>query len=387
MNTCTTCKQNLNKQTMHICMEHCNQPFCWGCLNDHALVWMTNLDFNINKEKTIENINNNKSIEDKYNNHLKDQNKPENDDYIQQFTKNDKTNKETQVHPLMQKGAILNMTDIYNKDKEFYDFSNFEFKKIANRNQILGSGAFGEVILAKHKKEDKKYACKVMNKAKLIKNQVKLSDIEREIDIHAKLDHPYIIKLICHHQDYENYYMILDYAKNGTLYTKMKKMKHGFSEETAFKYFIQSCSAIYFLHKNKLAHRDIKPENLLLDENNNIKLADFGWCDYFNHRDSRMSITTKDSNNKKCFNDVCGTYEYMAPEIVKEEAYDEKVDIWSLGVLLYELLHGKSPYIDNTTDNKTNNVNLEILLSKIKNNRYDINPSLTPQCKDLIDCK
>jgi len=110
----------------------------------------------------------------------------------------------------------------------------------------------------------------------------------------------------------------------------IKKSK-GIDEKSAFKYFIETASAILFLHTNDLIHRDLKPENILLDENNNVKLCDFGWC---------VELKEDDAPRKT----FCGTYEYMAPEIVKETPYDKSVDIWSLGILLYELLHGYSPF-------------------------------------------
>jgi serine/threonine protein kinase len=100
-------------------------------------------------------------------------------------------------------------------------------------------------------------------------------------------------------------------------------------EKTAFHYFIQTSSAVLFLHENNLVHRDLKPENILVDENNNIKLCDFGWC-------VELSM-----GNRVTF---CGTYEYMAPEIIKEKPYNQGIDVWSLGILLYELCHGYSPF-------------------------------------------
>lgn len=266
------------------------------------------------------------------------------------------------LHPLMTKGIF--------KDKinsPSYDYRNFDYIKVGNKNQMLGSGAFGDVYLATHRLENRKYAIKVLNKEKLSKNNIKSDFIKKEIDVHKKLDHPYIINLKCHHETEEAFYMVMDYAKNGTLYSKIKKMKFGFSEESAFKYFIQTCSAIYFLHKNNLAHRDIKPENLLLDDNNNIKVSDFGWCEYI---------------SKKGFNDICGTYEYMAPEIINEKAYNEKVDNWALGILLYELLHGKSPFF--VEDLYKDQTKINILFNKINKNQYEIKEELSDYAKDLI---
>lgn len=257
------------------------------------------------------------------------------------------------------------------KDKETYNLSNFEFLTVGLKRQCLGSGAFGDVYLARNIIDNKKYAIKELNKEKLCKNGISTNFIKREIEIHSKLDHPYITQLINFEEDNEKFSLILEFAKNGTLFSKIRKMKNGFSEDTAFKYFIQTCSAVNFLHKNKLAHRDLKPENLLIDENFNIKLTDFGWCDYF--------------GIDNCFFDTCGTYEYMAPEIVKNREYNEKVDNWSLGVLLFELLHGKSPfYVDGIYDNvEARNK----LFAKILKNDFTMNSNLSDSCKNLIQSK
>jgi serine/threonine protein kinase len=155
----------------------------------------------------------------------------------------------------------------------------------------------------------------------------------------------------------------MEYAKKGNLLDIIKKEKSGMSEIKAFKYFIQVINAVYYLHSNNIIHRDIKPENILIGDDNKLKLCDFGWA---------KELTLE---NRSTF---CGTMEYMAPEIVGSENYDYSVDIWSLGILLYEMLFGHSPF--NGKD--TNNIILNIKSHEL--NYDDTNKKISNSCKDLI---
>eukprot|EP00831_Metopus_contortus_P021793 TRINITY_DN19812_c0_g1_i3.p1 TRINITY_DN19812_c0_g1~~TRINITY_DN19812_c0_g1_i3.p1 ORF type:complete len:275 (+),score=40.84 TRINITY_DN19812_c0_g1_i3:493-1317(+) len=119
----------------------------------------------------------------------------------------------------------------------------------------------------------------------------------------------------------------MEYVPKGNLFQIIRR-KGRLSEAEAFHFFSQICNALHFLHKHELMHRDIKPENILIGANGKAKLCDFG-------------CSAQSDREHKTF---CGTVEYMAPEIKKHSAYDEKVDIWSLGVLLYEMTHGYSPF-------------------------------------------
>ena len=157
----------------------------------------------------------------------------------------------------------------------------------------------------------------------------------------------------------------MDYAINHTVFSLIKK-KNGMTEDEAFKYFIDTASAVNFLHENNLVHRDLKPENLLIDDNGAVKLCDFGWCVELN------------SGNRNTF---CGTYEYMAPEIINEDPYDNGIDVWSLGVLLYELIHGYSPF--RAKINKSNNDYLEIFKNIVKF-KFKIDKDISMNCADLI---
>lgn len=272
------------------------------------------------------------------------------------------SNKVRSAENLMSKGTFKTPL-IFNSN---YAFKNVEISKVAHKNQVVGSGAFGDVVLATHKTEKTKVAIKIMNKSRLKENKISYDMVKKEVEVHSSLDHPFIINLKNYYENYEACYIIMEYAKGGTLYSKLRKMKLGFSEETAFKYYIQTCSAIYFLHSHKLVHRDIKPENLLLDENNNIKLTDFGWCDY---------------QTDRTFNETCGTFEYMSPQILAGKVYNYTTDIWSLGILLYELLHGETPFSEFF---KKGNINTKEVYHQIIASQIKFKDELSENAKDLI---
>ena len=158
----------------------------------------------------------------------------------------------------------------------------------------------------------------------------------------------------------------MDYANNQNLFSLINK-KNGMTEKEAFKYFIQTSAAVNFLHEHNLVHRDLKPENILIDEKDNVKLCDFGWC-----------VELKVGNRST----FCGTYEYMAPEIVNESPYDSAIDIWSLGILLYELIHGYSPF--RAKNNKHSDKEYVEIFNNISKYNFKIEKDITSQCANLI---
>ena len=142
-------------------------------------------------------------------------------------------------------------------------------------------------------------------------------------------------------------YLLLEYASKGSLFHLIKK-KHYLTEDEAFFFFIQAWAGIYFLHSIGLIHRDIKPENMLIGKNHNLKIWDFGWW------------VATDSDKPR--NTFWGTLEYMCPEMILNGSHNHTLDVWCLGILLYELLHGHAPF----RGNSYNTISERILKGKIR---------------------
>ncbi|KAF2491145.1 serine/threonine-protein kinase [Lophium mytilinum] len=202
--------------------------------------------------------------------------------------------------------------------------------------RALGRGKFGRVYLARHRDSSFICALKVLTKAQ-IASEGDENLVRREIEIHSKLSHPGILKFYTWFYDATRVFLVLEYAPGGELFRKLQK-KGKFGEHEAAVYVAQVADALAYMHKKNIMHRDIKPENILLGFHGEIKLADFG---YSVHSASNLRSS------------LCGTIDYIPPEIArqlrkvrpgKEEFYNRNVDLWSLGVLAYELMTGKPPF-------------------------------------------
>ena len=243
------------------------------------------------------------------------------------------------------------------------NFNNLEETTTKDKISLIGDGSFSKVFLYQDKKTKIKYAVKKMLLQLVLNKTNNKNIILSEIDIQSKIIHPNIIRLYNYFLDKEeiNYYLVLEYASHGTLFEKIR-FKKGFDESSAFYYFIQAVNAIIFLHKNHIIHRDIKPENLLINENNILKLCDFGWSVYL-------------KNTKR--GTFCGTVEYMAPEIIKSKGYGYSIDIWSLGILLYELIHSFSPFVQK-------DLNFNTVENNIISKKLSFKKEMSNECQDLI---
>ena len=194
----------------------------------------------------------------------------------------------------------------------------------------LGAGSFGRVLLVQHKITQVKYAIKAIDK----RNTANIQEspyFRREIEIMYRIHHPNVVKLFGHFEDNNYCYFIMEYIAGGNIYALVPRSRSVSTQQKA-SIMKDVISAVYFLHhmNPKIVHRDIKPENVLLDKGMIAKLTDFGWSNYMQGDIKRTT--------------VCGTPVYLAPEIINKQGHDEHVDIWCIGVLLFELMAGFSPW-------------------------------------------
>ncbi|KAK2762758.1 spindle assembly checkpoint kinase [Arachnomyces sp. PD_36] len=197
----------------------------------------------------------------------------------------------------------------------------------------LGKGKFGRVYLAKERSNGFVCALKVLHKSELQQGGVE-KQLRREIEIQSNLRHPNILRLYGHFHDSKRVFLILEFAGRGELYKHLRK-ENRFPEWKAAQYIAQMAAALRYLHKKHVMHRDIKPENILVGIYGEVKISDFGW-----------SVHAPNNRRKT----MCGTLDYLPPEMIKsgsqDNFYTEKVDLWSLGVLIYEFLVGEAPFED-----------------------------------------
>ncbi|XP_012368683.1 aurora kinase C [Octodon degus] len=199
----------------------------------------------------------------------------------------------------------------------------------------LGKGRFGSVYLARLKDSHFIVALKVIFKSQVEKEGME-HQLRREVEIQAHLQHPNILRLYNYFHDARRVYLILEYAPRGELYKELLR-SHTLDEQRTATIMEELADALAYCHAQKVIHRDIKPENLLLGFRGEVKIGDFGW-----------SVHTQSLRRKT----MCGTVDYVPPEMIHRNTYDEKVDLWCLGVLCYELLVGSPPF-ESTSHNET----------------------------------
>ncbi|CAA9987975.1 serine/threonine protein kinase, putative [Plasmodium knowlesi strain H] len=249
---------------------------------------------------------------------------------------------------------------------------NFEQEDFIVDKNPIGNGRTGLVFKAIIKKENEYVALKVMAKDTIASLNIE-RQVLKEIIIQASLNHKNILQLIAYFEDRTRLFLILELANGGSIRNKMKSDAQPFLEEQVALYVYQIADALSYLHKFNIIHRDLKPDNILLHHTDEyqgdhiykygvIKIADFGFsCQLKNKRQKRSTF--------------CGTVDYMPPEIINQIPYDCNVDLWCLGIVIFELLVGFPPFTDDTQ---------ERIFSQIKELNFHFPKAISLQARDLI---
>ena len=227
--------------------------------------------------------------------------------------------------------------------------------------KLLGRGSYGQVCLVRLKLNNKLYAMKVLDKA-LLKSKHQELHTKAERDLMVKINCPFIVNIKSAFQDEKYLYIISDFMQGGDLYYHLHQNRVLDFERAQF-YISQIVLALEYLHKNNMIYRDLKPENILLDEKGNLKLTDFGLSKMLN------------SSKEKAFT-ICGTIQYIAPEMLMNKGYDKTIDWWSLGCLIYEIFVGKFPF----SIRSNTKINIELYQKKLQYPRH-----MDEDAKDLIN--
>ena len=208
-----------------------------------------------------------------------------------------------------------------------FKLSYYDFEPL----KLIGRGSFGQVLLVRLKANKKLYAMKILDK-KTLKQRKQQIHTKTERDLMVKINCPFIVNIKSAFQDEVNLYIVSEFLQGGDLFFHLHEKRNVvFPEEKAKFYVIELVVALDFLHKNNMVYRDLKPENILLDSQGHVKLTDFGLSKIF------------ENENDKAYT-VCGTPQYLAPEILLRKGYDKAVDWWSLGCVMYEMIYGKLPF-------------------------------------------
>nr|DAD27396.1 TPA_asm: hypothetical protein HUJ06_028864 [Nelumbo nucifera] len=228
--------------------------------------------------------------------------------------------------------------------------------------RLLGQGTFAKVYYGKHLHTGENVAIKVINKDQ-VKKEGLMEQIKREISVMRLVLHPNVVELKEVMATKTKIFFAMEFVRGGELFGKVYKGK--LQEDDARKYFQQLISAVDFCHSRGVSHRDLKPENLLLDENENLKISDFG-----------LSALPEQLRNDGLLHTQCGTPAYVAPEVLRKKGYDgSKADLWSCGVILYVLLAGFLPFQDES---------IMKMYRKVFRAEYEFPPWFSHEAKQLI---
>ncbi len=221
----------------------------------------------------------------------------------------------------------VNKSKTIQTDSIVRDINQFSFIK------VIGKGTFGKVILAKNKENNELYALKCVKKDYIIKTK-NVGNLKNEKKLLEKINNPFIIKLHFTFQNKEKIFFAFTYCNGGELFFHLAKNRR-FKEDYVRIYAAEIYIALKYLHEKNIIYRDLKPENIILDKTGHIKIIDFG-------------LAKDNTSLNNLTGSICGTNEYIPPEVISGKKYSYNFDWWGFGVIIYELLYGFPPFVDNS---------------------------------------
>ncbi|KAK5778225.1 hypothetical protein RI543_003884 [Arxiozyma heterogenica] len=279
-------------------------------------------------------------------------------------------------------------------------FSNkFEDIKVSPQSfekiRLLGQGDVGKVYLVKEKSTNRLYALKIFSKKEMIKRK-KIKRVLTEQEILATSDHPFIVTLYHSFQSEDYLYLCMEYCMGGEFFRALQTRKSKcISEDDARFYASEVTAALEYLHLLGFIYRDLKPENILLHKSGHIMLSDFDLSvqanDPTNKIPSKRVVVTQNSMvDTKVFSDgfrtnsFVGTEEYIAPEVIRGNGHTAAVDWWTLGILIYEMLFGTTPFKGSNSNETFCNILKNEVIFNNNNNNGNHSVEISRNCKDLI---
>jgi p70 ribosomal S6 kinase len=247
--------------------------------------------------------------------------------------------------------ADTNGASFANPSKRFVTPKDFELLK------VIGMGAFGKVLQVRNKRSKQTLAMKVISKRLLRRKAGYVENVQAERNILTRIRHPFVVTMHCSFQSREKLFILMDFLAGGELFLRLGR-EGIFLEKTAAFYLAETICALDYLHQHGVLHRDLKPENILLGSDGHVVLTDFGLSKDYS-RDGGFQNEQDDSRAVT----VCGTQEYMAPEMIARQGYGRAADYWSLGCIAFEMLSGEPPF---NSKNGAKDLFRKIMTEKVK---------------------